>query len=100
VVEKAHNITMSVFGIVLAVIELILACVIIYFSINFNLLISGIIGYSVYGVAQMMTQPLGYLVGLLNATGALLLLGGIYVLVHAIKRLIDNIFKSYIASKH
>jgi hypothetical protein len=95
-VEKAHNLTMSSFGIVLAVIELILACVIIYFSINFSIMISGL--YPVYPTEMM--QPLGYLVALLNATRALLLLGGIYVLVHAIKRLIDNIFKVYLASKH
>jgi len=93
-VEKAHGITVSVFGIALAVIELILACFIIYFSINFNTMISGIL-YPTYAVAMIAT----YLVGLLNATSALLLIGGIYVLVHAIKRIIDYIFKAYIASK-
>jgi hypothetical protein len=97
VVEKAHNVTVSVFGITLAVWELILGGVIIYFAINFNLLISGLMSPIVYGIG--MLGPAGFLGALFNATSALLIVGGIYVLTHAIKRLIDNIFKSYIASK-
>jgi hypothetical protein len=98
--EKAHGMTVSIFGIVLAVIELILACFIIYFAVNFSIMVSGIM-YPYYAIYDrgMMVQPLGYLVGLLNATNALLLIGGIYVLVHAIKRIIDYIFKTYITSK-
>jgi uncharacterized membrane protein len=99
VVEKGHGLTVSAFGIVLAVFELILACFIIYFAVNFSIMISGVITPPIYLTPAQMVQPLGYLVGLLNATNALLLIGGIYVLVHAIKRLIDHIFKTYIASK-
>lgn len=97
--EKAHGMTVSVFGIVLAVIELILALFIMYFAVNFSIMISGVIMPPIYLTPAQMVQPLGYLVGLLNATSALLLIGGIYVLVHAIKRIIDYIFKTYIASK-
>jgi hypothetical protein len=96
--EKAHSITVSVFGIVLAVIELILALFIMYFAINFNIMISEIIMPPIY-LRPEMVQPLWYLVGLLNATSALLLIGSIYVLVHAIKRIVDYIFKAYIASR-
>ena len=97
--EKARGITVSIFGISLAVIQVILACFIIYFAINFSIMISGIM-YPTYPIydKEMIGTP-GYLVGLLNATSALLLFGGIYVLVHAIKRIIDNVFRTYIASK-
>jgi hypothetical protein len=95
--EKAHGMTVSIFGIALAVIELILACFIIIFAINFNIMTTGIIMPPIYDM-RMIGLP-GYLVGLLIATSALLLLGSIYVLVHAIKRIIDNVFKTYIASK-
>jgi hypothetical protein len=100
VAEKAHGMTVSIFSIVLAVIELILACFIIYFAVNFSIMVSAIMYpyYPIYG-REMMVQPLGYLVGLLNATSALLLIGGIYVLVHAIKRIVDHIFKTYISSR-
>jgi len=99
-VEKAHSMTVSIFGIVLAVIELILACFIIYFAINFSIMISGTMSPIIYGTGQIRPpEPARYLVSLLNATSALLLIGGIYVLIHAVKRIIDHIFKAYIASK-
>lgn len=93
--EKAHGVTVSIFGIGLAIIQVILACFIIYFAINFNIMISGI---TTPAYDMVMSSP-GYLVGLLNATSALLLIGGIYVLIHAIKRIIDYAFKTYIASR-
>jgi uncharacterized membrane protein len=96
--DKAHGVTVSIFGTVLGVIELLLALVIIYFAINFNIMVSAIIMPPVV-YSPGMAQTLGYVVGLLNATNALLFIGGAYVLVHAVKRIIDYIFKAYIASK-
>jgi cytochrome c-type biogenesis protein CcmE len=89
--EKARGVTVSIFGMILGVIELLLAIFIIYVAINISILIAQVMSSFGY------YAPPAYLVGLMDAAGVLILLGGIYVLVHSIKRIIDQLFMAYIS---
>jgi hypothetical protein len=91
--EKARGVTVSILGLGLGVFQLILGFLIVYFWFNFSLMIAEIVKTFGY------YAPPAYLVGLLDATKLLVLFGGIYVILHAIKRIVDYAFKAYIASK-
>jgi hypothetical protein len=91
--EKARGITVNIFGIILGVLELLLAIFIIYIAINVNIMIAQVMSSFGY------YAPPAYLIGLINAAGILILLGGIYVLVYAIKRIIDHMFGVFISFK-
>jgi hypothetical protein len=91
--EKARGITVSIFGIILGVFELLLAILIIYIAINVNIMIAQVLSSFGYYV------PPAYLIALVNAAGILILLGGIYVLVYAIKRIIDHMFGVFTSFK-
>jgi hypothetical protein len=88
--EKARGIGVGIFGVILGVIEAVLASYIISFAINFNSMVN-----TLYGGYY---QP-AYLTGLYGAASSILMFGGVYVLIHAIKRIVDYTFLTYIASK-
>jgi len=91
--EKARGVTVSIFGIILGAIEVLLAIFIIYIAVNINIMIAQIMSSFGY------YAPPGYLIAVTNATGVLILLGGVYVLVHAVKRIINHVFMGYISFK-
>jgi len=88
--EKARNISRGIFGIIFGIIEIIIAVFVIYFGIHFNMMASE--------VAKSPYLPY-YYPGLVAAVSYLILFGGIYLLVHAIKRIIDQVFMVYLSAK-
>ncbi|MGB9694334.1 MAG: hypothetical protein ACPLYF_05765 [Fervidobacterium sp.] len=91
--EKVRGIGVNLFGIVLGVIEMILASFIISFATYFNMMIA-----EITKPTEWYTPP-AYISSLLGAAGSLIMFGGVYVLVHAIKCVVDKAFMAYIASK-
>jgi uncharacterized membrane protein len=91
--EKVRGIGVSLFGVVLGVIEMILASFIISFATYFNMMVA-----EVTKPTQWYTPP-AYMGGLFGAAGSLIMFGGVFVLVHAIKCVVDRAFMAYIASK-
>jgi len=80
-------------GIGLAIIQMIIAVFIISFAFSYSMWVSELL------VATQYYTPPQYLSGLLNATTSLALFGGIYVLVHSIKRIVDNGFQAYLGKE-
>jgi hypothetical protein len=91
--EKARGAGVGLIGVVLGFIEIVLASFIISFATYFSMMISEITRQT-----QYYTPP-QYYSGLLGATSSLLMFGGIYVLVHAIKRIVDQGFMAYLSTK-
>jgi len=87
--EKARGAGVGIIGVILGVIQIIMAAFIISFGTYFNKMISSL---GLYGLPQ-------YFSGLLGAVNFLILFGGIYVLVHAIKRIVDQGFMAYLSTK-
>ena len=88
--EKARGAGVGVVGVVLGVIQIIIAAFIISFGTYFNMMVSDL-------TRSVIFQQ--YFSGLLGAVNYLILFGGIYVLVHAIKRIVDQGFMAYISTK-
>jgi hypothetical protein len=88
--EKTRGIGVSLFGIILGGIEIILAAFIVSFSTYFTMLTAD--------VTKASYMP-AYWSGLLGATSSLVMVGGIYVLVHGVKRIVDQTFLAYISAK-
>ena len=88
--EKARGISAGIFGIVLGVIEVIIASAVIYFGIYFNMMFS-----------EVVRSPYlpSYWIGFVGATDYMILFGGVYLLVHAIKRIVDQFFMVYLSAK-
>jgi hypothetical protein len=75
------------FGIILGIIETIIASFIISFATYWSVMTSTInSGYN----------P-GYALGMYGTIGSLITFGGIYVLLHGIKRIVDHAFMAYVA---
>ena len=92
--EKARGAGVGLIGVVLGVVEIIMAAFIISFGTYFNMMVAE---YT-KPVPPYYTPP-AYLSGLLGAVNFLIMFGGIYVLVHAIKRIVDQGFMAYISTK-
>jgi hypothetical protein len=86
--EKARGIGNGLFGVVLGVIETILGAFIVSFSTYWSMMISGITS-SPYNPS--------YLPGMYGVVGSLITFGGLYVLLHGIKRIIDSGFMTYLS---
>lgn len=84
---------MGLMGMVLAVIQMIISVFIISFAASYNLWVSELL------VPSQYYTPPQYLSGLLGATTSLALFGGIYVLVHSIKRIVDHGFQAYLGTE-
>lgn len=91
--EKARSAGLGLFGVVLGIIEVLIAAFIMSFATYFNMMASDITKASSY-----YTPPL-YYGGLLGAITSLIMFGGIYVLIHAIKRIVDQGFVAYLSTK-
>ena len=91
--EKARGVGVNLFGVVLGAIEMILASYIISFATYFNMMTA-----EITKPTQYYTPP-AYMSGLFGATGSLITFGGVFVLIHAVKCVVDKAFMAYIASK-
>ena len=89
--EKARGVGNGLFGIILGVIETIFASFLISFSTYFGMWTADITRYS--------SGSQSYIGGLFGAAGFMIMFGGVYVLLHGIKRIIDHGFAAYLASK-
>ena len=90
--ERARGAGVSFFGVILGAVEMILGAFIISFATYFNMMVAEVTKLPAY----MMPAYIG---GLLGATGSLIIFGGVFVLLHAVKRIVDQAFMIYIASK-
>jgi len=90
--EKARGASVSIIGMVLGCVEIIIAAFIISFATSFNLWV-----LQITAPTQYYTFPT-YMSGLLGATASILLFGGIYVLLHAVKRIVDQGFMAYLSA--
>ena len=91
--EKIRGVGVNVFGVILGAIEMVLASFIISFATYFNMMAADLTKPT-----QWYTPP-AYMGGLLGATGSLIMFGGVFVFVHAIKSVVDKGFMAYISSK-
>lgn len=91
--EKARGAGVGLFGVVLGIVEVIIASFIISIGTYFSMMVSEITRAS-----QYYTPP-QYYSGLLGATSSLIMFGGIYVLIHAAKRIVDQGFMAYLSTK-
>ena len=88
--EKARGAGVGLIGAVLGIVEIILAAFIISFGTYFNMMVAEI--------TKVPGTP-AYLSGLLGAVNFLIMFGGIYVMVHAIKRIVDQGLMAYVSTK-
>ncbi len=87
--EKARGVGNGLFGIILGVIETLFASFLISFSTYFGMWTADITRYS----------SESYIGGLFGAASSMIMFGGVYVLLHGIKRIIDHGFATYLSSK-
>lgn len=87
--EKARGVGNGLFGIILGVLETIFASFLISFSTYFGMWTADATRYS----------SQSYISGIYGAATSMIMFGGVYVLLHGIKRIIDHGFAAYLASK-
>lgn len=92
--EKTRTVWGGIFGVALGMIQLIIATSIISFYIYYNMMVDELTSPTYY-----YEGPPGWVGGLFGSIGWMILIGGIYVLINAIKRIIDHGLAAYIASK-
>lgn len=90
--EKTHVYSVALFEVILGVLQLIIGATMLSFYTYWLMMIANI------GRAAYMYSP-DYLTGMLGAGGSIILFVGIYVLIHAVRRIIDHGLAAYIASK-
>ena len=88
--ERTRTTWAGLFGVSLGIIELVLGAFIVSFAVSFSLIIE-----NAFLTAGAPSTTLNFFNALTGIAG----FGGIYVLVHAVKRSVDNGFSAYIASK-
>jgi hypothetical protein len=87
--EKTRGIGNGLFGVILGAIETIFGSFIISFATYWSMMTASITSGSYYGAS--------YLPGMYGVTGSMISFGGIYVLLHGIKRVVDQAFMAYLA---
>lgn len=87
--EKARGVGNGLFGIILGVIETIFAAFLISFATYFGMWTTDVTRYT----------SQSYVSGIYGAATSMIMFGGVYVLLHGIKRIIDHGFTAYLASK-
>jgi len=90
--EKARGAGVGLVGVVLGVIQIALAAFILSFGTYLSMIFSEIARSPGLTFAQ-------YWMGLLGAVNSFIMFGGIYVLVHAVKRIVDYGFMAYLSTK-
>lgn len=90
--EKAKGVGNGIFGIILGAMETIFAAFLVTFALNFATMVTADFPAANYVNAT-------YIPGLYNAAGAMILIGGLYVLIDGIKRIVDQGFATVITSK-
>ena len=91
--EKVRGVGNGLFGVILGVIEIIFASFLVSFSTYFSMMTA-----EITKPLQYYTPP-AYLGGLFGAAGSMIMFGGIYMLLHGVKRVVDQAFMAYISSK-
>jgi len=86
--EKVRGIGNGLFGIILGIIEAIFASLIIAFAYYWNVMTSST-------TSSYSSQS--YYPGMYGVIGSMITFGGLYVLIHGIKRIVDNAFLAYLA---
>lgn len=86
--EKVRGIGNGLFGVILGTIETIFGSFIISFATYWSMMTASTTGGSYYP---------NYLPGMYGVIGSMITFGGIYVLLHGIKRIVDNAFIAYLA---
>jgi len=90
--EKVHTYGVALFEVILGVLQMIIAATMFSFYTFWLLMISEI------SRAQYPYYP-DYYAGMLGAAGSMILFLGIYVLIHAVRRIVDHGLAAYVASK-
>lgn len=91
--EKARGVGNGLFGMLLGVIEVIFASFFFSFATYFGMMAASITSPQLYTVYP------SFYPGLLGAASSMVQFGSIYVLLHGIKRTIDNGFIAYISTR-
>jgi hypothetical protein len=90
--EKAHVYGVALFEVILGVLQMIIA------ATTFSLYTFWLMMISEISRTQYSYYP-DYYVGMLGAAGSIILFLGIYVLIHAVRRIVDHGLAAYVASK-
>ena len=91
--EKIRGAGSGLFGVILGVIEAIFASFLISFATYFN-----VMTVEITKPQQYYTPP-AYLGGIFGAAGSMITFGGVYMMIHAVKKIVDQAFMAYLSSK-